>query len=110
MDAEQIKQDRQAVENYSRLLAAHNVAVLTIDYEDFFAQGATDDHSLEWVNTVLRFLQYEPIHTEVFQDKWKDQFNDGSDRFSSVEAYRLIPGIESIEEEVGSDEDGWLFR
>lgn len=107
---EQIKQDRQAVENYSRLLAAHNVPVLEIAYEDFFGEDASDRDSLEQVNTVLRFLHFEQIDAEVFQDKWKLHFNNWSDRFCSVGAYRLIPGIERIEEEVGSNENGWLFR
>jgi hypothetical protein len=107
---EQVKQDRQAVENYSRVLAAHNVPVLDIAYEDFFREDASDSYSLEQVNTVLRFLQCEPIEAEVFRDKWKRHFNNGSDRFSSVGAYRSFPGIERIEEEVGSNENGWLFR
>lgn len=107
---EQIKQDRQAVEYYSRLLAVHNVPVLGIVYEDFFAEDPRDGYSLERVNTVLRFLYYEPVDADVFQDKWKQHFHHGSDRFSSAEAYRMIPDIQRIEEEVGSHENGWLFR
>ena len=107
---EEIKKDRQAVENYSHLLSAHKVPVLHITYEDFFGEDASNSCSLEQVNTVLRFLQCEPIDLEAFEDRWKSQIINRSDRFSSVGAYRMIPGIERLEEEVGSNENGWLFR
>ncbi len=107
---EQIRRDRQAVEDYRRILAIHKVPVMAVIYEDFFQEHASDGHHLDQVNAVLRFLQYDPINAELFQNHWKHNFNNRNDRFSSSEAYRLIPGIERIEEEVGSTEYGWLFR
>jgi hypothetical protein len=106
----QIRRDKDAIERQRRFLSDHNVDAMVLYYEDVFCEGAIQSQQLQLVNRVLTFLQAAPIAADTFAETYQHHFDPDRNRWATAEVYRRIPGIERIEQEVGSHETGWLFR
>jgi hypothetical protein len=105
----QIESDRDTATRRARSLAERNAEVLPIFYEDLYRDDAGEDERRAAVNSILEFLDFAPLDTERFHKQWS-RLLEPHNRWASEEVYRLIPGIEEVEAECGSDETGWLFR
>lgn len=106
----QIQRDRAALEHCVELLSTSRVPLLTLFYEDIFDQAVADDQRLSRINELLVFLNATKVTMEAFNLHYKRHFDPSINRWASPEVYRRIPGIERIEQEVGSDDTGWLFK
>jgi hypothetical protein len=108
----EIRRDRNAIDRCAQSLSAanNNGRVLSLFYEDVFREEASEDERLALMNRVLAFLEAQPITHEAFMKAWHRHFEPARYRWSSREVYERIPGIQRVEDEVGSDETGWLFR
>ena len=106
----QIKMDQDAVTRCSRLLADHGVQFMTLSYEDFFYESASNAKGFLLTNSLVSFLGFSPIDFRTFEERWLQHFDPTINRFASSEVYRRIPEIDKIESEVGCAETGWLFR
>ena len=106
---EEIKRDKMALERRLKLFQQHCVQVLHLRYEDMFGCGVTATKQWKIVNDVLTFLGFRNISENEFEDQWVPLLDRDIYQWASPEIYRMIPGIEQLDREVGSDETGWLF-
>jgi hypothetical protein len=106
----EIRRDQEAVAQRLQSMSDHKVHFLPLFYEDIFRPAATDSDRMALMNSVLTFLDFPPITSETFLTDWLQHFDPMLNRWASAEVYRRIPEIDRLEEAVGSDETGWLFR
>jgi hypothetical protein len=106
----QIRRDRDAVEQRLSFIADQGIHVRCLYYEDFYRAEASSRERLDVVNSLFAFLQVEPITLEYFMRNCQLHFSAAVNQWASPDVYRRIPAIDQIENEVGSDETGWLFR
>ncbi|HEX3683713.1 MAG TPA: hypothetical protein VHU83_14350 [Bryobacteraceae bacterium] len=107
---QQIKTDQAAINERLELLQHHGIATMQLCYEDFYRREASSSAQLAMVNSILGFLRVQEISQEAFAKDWAPFFDSDAYQWASPETYLLIPGIEAIDREVGSDETGWLLR
>jgi hypothetical protein len=62
------------------------------------------------INEILVFIGFTAISDELFVTQWARFLDPDTYRWSSVDFYWRIPGIVQIENTVGCDKTGWLFR
>jgi hypothetical protein len=106
---EEIRKDKLATERRLELLRAHNLRFMHLIYEEVFGEGVSYSRQFETLNAVLNFLGYNEVAEGEFQQKWAPLLDRDTYQWASVDIYRMIPGIERLEQELGSDEIGWLF-
>jgi hypothetical protein len=106
----QIRADQRALADYSDSFSRNAVRVTTLYYEDMFCETASRRDQFQFINTLLAFLQFDSITWETFVSIWERHFDPSLYRWASPDVYRRIPGIDRIEEEIGSDQTGWLFH
>jgi hypothetical protein len=81
----------------------------TLDYEDLF--GVAHNQAVTIVNKMLTFLQLDTFQPDVFSEILEIlDLRTSVTASDSPNLYRLIPNIEQIEAELGSAENGWLFK
>jgi hypothetical protein len=104
-----LKAERRAVKRQRQLLADYRVNYLELAYEDLFAP-ATPRQQLDKLNDILAFLNKDRMTDERLLSQAAALFNPRNSKLNSHETYLLIPQIEEVEEQFGSDETGWLFK
>jgi hypothetical protein len=108
--ADQMKRDQIAVERRLRFLRDHNVETMSLFYEDLYAQNMTNRQQLAIINDVLTFLGFSRMTEEEAGVEWQRLLDPDTYRWSSPDVYRMIPGIGHIEDRLGCDETGWVFK
>ena len=106
----QIEADKAAVCARLRLFEETGVAAMHLHYEDLFREDATPQERLDLLNAVFVFVGLSPIDMNGYVAKCQAYFDPALYRWASEDIYRTIPGIQEVENAVGSDETGWLFR
>jgi len=101
---------KQVIERRRELLAHHQCEVMNIFYEDFYGEETTMQDQLEIFNRILAFLGLNGVTPDLFRTRCNDYLRPDINRWSSQEVYRRMPGIETIERELGGDEFGCLFN
>lgn len=101
--------EKKMVTQYRRLLLDNHIEFLELWYEQLYEPSLTAQQHLEGLNQILAFLG----HPGIFSDKTVAQVNRLFDpkqaKLNSDAIYRMIPGVEELESQCGSDETGWLF-
>ena len=105
-----IRRDRDAVEQRLSFIAGQGLQLRHLYYEDFYRADASSQEQLGLINSLFGFLQFEPITLEFFVRSCEQHFSADANQWASPEVYRRIPAIDQIEDQVGSDETGWLFQ
>jgi hypothetical protein len=106
----ELKRDQEAIQRRLLLFLQHNVEAMHLFYEDLYAEDITIRQRVATINDILGFLGFAAIGEDVFQGEWAHWVDPNIYRWSSADLYRRIPGIQNIENAVGCDETGWLFR
>jgi hypothetical protein len=106
----QIKRDQEALAGCLQLLSNHNTQFVTLFYEDIFGEQAHAEQQLQIVNSMVEFLNFTPISSDIFSSQWQHHFDPEVNKWASTDVYQRIPKIAEIEAEVGSNETGWLFQ
>jgi hypothetical protein len=101
--------DRAEIARKGRFLSCLGARSTTVYYEDIFDQPSNDD-KLRMVNSLLCFLNFEPLSPSAFNAVGKQYLDREKYQWSSPEIYSRLPGIAQIEADLGSDETGWLFK
>jgi hypothetical protein len=104
-----IRKDKAAVEQRLHLIEGQNVPMMHLYYEDIFAEEITLTGQFAIMNNILGFLGISEVSESVFRQEWAPLLDRDTYQWASPETYRMVPGIEDLEREVGSDETGWLF-
>jgi hypothetical protein len=104
-----MKADKASVAKRVKFVQKHGIPMMHLFYEDIFSEDVTADAQLKILNNVLAFLGYNEIDDNEFRETWFALLDNKSNQWASSDVYRMIPGIDRLESEVGSDEMGWLF-
>jgi hypothetical protein len=105
-----IKKDKAAVARRLEFFRKRNLRVLHLVYEDVFDAGITLSEQMLIINDLLRFLDFRQITEQEFRARWAPLLDRDTYKWSSPEIYHMIPGIDLVEREIGSDETGWLLQ
>lgn len=108
--ARQIASDRAAVQRQLTFLETHQVRRNVLVYEELFHDDHVTEGALGRINGLLSFLGLENWTMEEFIPQWTMWLSPDANRWASPGVYRRIPGIDGVEYDVGSDENGWLFK
>lgn len=76
---------------------------LPVVYEDFFLVSSAEQ--AETLNALWKFLGLEPIAASEFRHHLRPEIA----RLNSPATYALVPNIQQLNDECGSDAHGWLF-
>lgn len=91
--------------NYQHIIESQQESqLLNLYYEDFYTP--IDKNNRRNAKAVFDFLGLEIPHSKMIE-----QFmNPKKAKMNSVDTYQLIPNIMEVENELGSDQTGWLFK
>jgi len=105
----EIGRDKAAMEQRLHFIKEQNVPMMRLFYEDIFEEEIILTKQFEILNSVLSFLGFPEVSDNVFKQVWAPLLDRDIYQWASPEIYRMVPGIDGLEREVGSDETGWLF-
>jgi hypothetical protein len=107
---EWIARDFEASNSLLNQLRAHRADYRVVYYEDLFDQQRDRAGQLVLMNDLLDFLQFRPITEEEFAGQWQQLLNPEENRWASADVYEILPGARQVDEAIGCEETGWLFR
>jgi len=104
-----LQQEREAIERRVRLLQQKRIPYISLVYEDFYGTQVSPKQQLRIFNDLLSFLGFSTMTADVFTARCTEYLDETRYRWCSEDVYRQIPGIARVEQEVGSEQNGWLF-
>ena len=104
-----INSNKANVEKYKKILTENNKEFFEVTYEELFGLKLTEE-KLRKLNAIFSFLGYDEIKDETILEKMKTLLDPLNSKLNSEETYRLIPNIYEVERELGSPENGYLFK
>jgi hypothetical protein len=78
-----------------------------LHYEHLFGTFLSLAERLDRFWEIAEYAGYEPVDGAMGEIR---RLFSASSKVNDPETYRRIPNIDEIESELGSDEDGWLFK
>ena len=83
---------------------------MELEYENLFSDSvaAHEQHSL--LNEVLTFVGLGSVQDNTIVARWAEILDPSRHQWAAPDVYRRIPGIDHLDETVGDDATGWLFR
>jgi hypothetical protein len=106
---DEMKKDKAGVEHHLQLVRARKIPVMHLFYEDLFEEGVALTEQLRIMNDIVKFLGFREVSENSLRSQWALLLDRDIYQWASAETYRMIPGIESLDTEIGSNELGWLF-
>jgi LPS sulfotransferase NodH len=106
---EQIKKDITAAAERTRFLQKNGIDFMSIAYEDLYLEKDSGAQTTEIAN-VMKFVGVAPIMSDDDREKIRRLLDRGANQWSSVEVYKIVPGIERVERELASEGLGSLFE
>jgi len=106
----QIQAEQEAISAKVQFLVDHEVEHMTVEYEALFSEDVTTEDKRSCINSILDFLGFESVTSDEFVQQWLTHFDPAQHRWATPDVYRRIPDIEGLEQAVGNDVTGWLFR
>jgi len=106
----EIQDELTALAEQRRLLSNHHVEFMELEYENLFSDSvaAHEQHSL--LNEVLTFVGLGSVQDNTIVARWAEILDPSRHQWAAPDVYRRIPGIDHLDETVGDDATGWLFR
>ena len=99
-----------ALQARRRLLATHSHAII-VTYEGLFGPRVSEPEKIAQINEILGFLGFDPLPTASINSyEWALATNPDNAKWNTAHVYSQLPGIHRLEDALGSDETGWLFR
>jgi len=104
-----INSNKAKVEKYKKILTENNKEFFEVTYEELFGLKLIEE-KLRKLNAIFSFLGYGEIKDKTILEKMKTRLDPLNSKLNSEETYRLIPNIYEVERELGSPENGYLFK
>ena len=105
----QLEFEATAVAHCKKVVIDYGKPFLDFHYEDIFGVDKPVDAKLERLQEILAFVGATAITDPAALDRARSLLDPKRGTFNSEQIYRRIPGIERIEGEFGSVENGRLF-
>lgn len=94
-----------------RALLADHPRVFRLKYEALFGDGVTPDRQIMILNEILTFLGYSSLEASTLSSpSWKQAADARDAKWNTPEIYDRISNARLLDDKLGSDETGWLFR
>jgi hypothetical protein len=106
----QIRHEQAALATQLRFLSDHRLEFTSIEYEDLFSGGGGTDGQFALLNDLLSFLGFDGIRRDTFDEQWSPHLDPARHQWATPDVYRRIPEVDRLEDAVGNDVTGWLFR
>jgi hypothetical protein len=103
-----IAADKAAVAMRLNLLREHKVCFLHVFYEDMF-EHASREKQFDIYCSIVDFLGFRKVSRDELGANWLGFLEQDNYRWASEEIYRLLPGSDALDRELGSPETGWLM-
>jgi len=114
LDAAKIKSlldlDLRAIAQHRQSLIDSRLDFMELWYEDLYNPLLTREQRKDEFNRILAFLGRSAIMDDETMTRVNELFESDSLKQSSEAIYRMIPGIDEVEQICGSDKTGWLFK
>ena len=93
------------LDNYITVISKSKTPLHRVYFEDLFT--APEEIKLDHLQSIFEFLGFE-----FPKDKEEEirELVSSKQKITDLDFYRLVPNIQQIEDELGSDETGFLFR
>ena len=101
---------KQEIRNHREALSRHGIKYLDLTYEELFDAAKSVMQKREALQEVFLFLGRDPAAEGIDYVRIDALFDPLRSKVNSPDTYRLVPGIERIEDLCGSSENGWLFE
>lgn len=101
-EVEYLKSDYQ---KYSEILDRANIQLINILYENLFTE-LEDDRMKE----ITRLFQFLELETSPEMEAEIRRLLSPKRKINDIKTYNLIPNIQEIEQTLGSEESGYLFK
>jgi LPS sulfotransferase NodH len=102
--------DKRVVSQHRQYLVDNRLDFMELWYEDLFNTISSREQTKDEFNRILAFLGRSAITDGETLARVDDLWRSDRIKQSSEAIYRMIPGIDEVEEICGSDITGWLFR
>jgi len=106
----QLEEETIAIAQHKQLMLAQKIPFLELCYEDLYASTLSLSEKLTRLNAIFAFLGAQVVEERNFIASVSTFLDPDKRQLNSPETYHLIPGIEKVEEQFGSDDTGWLFK
>jgi hypothetical protein len=104
-----VHRGKAAISSHLEMLKSAGANAKVLYYEEFYDPLLDRGQRSTLVKDLLSFLGLRSIGDDML-DTILNYLDPDRYRFATPETYRAIPDIDRVEREVGSDENGWLFR
>lgn len=90
-------------------LLKNGVEFLEVYYESLYGTSFSAQQRLATLAHIVGFTGHSGFSGERRVARIKELLDASNSKLNSEATYRLIPGIEEVDNRCGSDKDGWLF-
>jgi len=103
--------EREAVADVKRRLDDVGLPYKMLWYEEFFGAESRED-TLSALGDVIAFIEGRPFQQELLKEGALNILDsaDPQMKVNSLATYELVPNIHDIEDELGCEDTGYLFR
>jgi hypothetical protein len=98
-----------AIAEYRELLDKTKATYLDVCYEQLYDPGLTLEERDQTFNRIVTFVLGKPVDDERVLASIQQLCEPLNTRLNSEQIYRLIPGIDEVEQQCGAETTGWLF-
>jgi hypothetical protein len=105
-----IEADQRFLTECRQRVRANNARYRELSYEDLFGAGLTTAKQMQAINELIEFLGRPSLDVVDASEDVARLLNVSTSASDSPRVYRQVPNIDEIEQKLGSDETGWLFK
>ena len=106
----ELARDKKCIAEYRQLLKDNHLKLLELSYEDLCDSTIPLERRLDKLDEVVTWLGRTSIRDEANLEEVRNLLEHDNSDVRSHSIYPMIPGIEEVERNLGSDETGWLFK
>jgi hypothetical protein len=107
--SQEIKKDIVVTAERTRFLQENGIDFMRVVYEDLYLEKDSVAQARE-IAHVMKFVGVAPITSDDGMERIRSLLDRGPHQWSSVEVYKIVPGIERVERELASEGLGSLFE
>jgi hypothetical protein len=105
----QLEHEHAAIESFRGCLVRAQIPFFDLWYEDLFGEFDPPEGCLDKVQEIFSFLGLPELDAKRWT-RAEGMLDPLQRRVNSKDSYDLIPNIREVEDLLGTDETGWLFR
>ncbi|MFH1358796.1 MAG: hypothetical protein ABIH37_02830 [archaeon] len=105
-----INYNKNKINLYRRFLEQNNIPFFNLYHEDLFDYRLKSNNQIKMINNIIKFIGLDIISDSKILKKTKDILDYNKNKINDEEVYKKIPNIGFVEEKLGNNENGFLFK